>query len=188
MRKHSGEIRFVHERCDHLRDAAGKIVRSVGMVHDITERKRAEAALCESERACDLQATAVRSAFTSGMRPVTRPTGAAPKPTSCSADRMPRRPSSWPACVHPDDRGEAAAPWPRLLLLDRSQPVPGAQRDEYRVIQRDGRVVWLEAVNTVTREGDDLVIRGGVRDITARKRAEALLAERNPPRRGSECD
>ena len=45
IRKDTGEIRFVHERCHHFRDASGTIVRSVGMVHDITERKRAEEAL-----------------------------------------------------------------------------------------------------------------------------------------------
>ncbi len=43
VRAHSGEIRYVHEKCRHFRDASGKIVRSIGMVHDITERKRAEA-------------------------------------------------------------------------------------------------------------------------------------------------
>jgi len=42
IRKHTGEIRFVQERCQHFRDASGAIVRSVGMVHDITGRKRAE--------------------------------------------------------------------------------------------------------------------------------------------------
>ncbi len=45
IRKDTGEIRFVHERCQHFRDASGTIIRSVGMVHDITERKRAEEAL-----------------------------------------------------------------------------------------------------------------------------------------------
>jgi len=42
IRKAKEEIRYVHEKCEHFRDASGKIVRSVGMVHDITERKRAE--------------------------------------------------------------------------------------------------------------------------------------------------
>ena len=45
IRKDTGEIRFVQERCQHFRDASGTIIRSVGMVHDITERKRAEEAL-----------------------------------------------------------------------------------------------------------------------------------------------
>ncbi|MBN1360133.1 MAG: PAS domain S-box protein [Sedimentisphaerales bacterium] len=42
VRQATGEIRWVHEKCHHIRDEAGKIVRSVGMVLDLTERKRAE--------------------------------------------------------------------------------------------------------------------------------------------------
>jgi len=42
VRRDSGEVRFVREKCDHLRDASGRTVRSIGMVHDITERKEAE--------------------------------------------------------------------------------------------------------------------------------------------------
>ncbi|HVN73204.1 MAG TPA: PAS domain S-box protein, partial [Methanoregula sp.] len=49
VRKDTGEIRYVHEKCEHQRDENGKIIRSVGMVHDITERKKAEDALREAE-------------------------------------------------------------------------------------------------------------------------------------------
>jgi PAS domain S-box-containing protein len=49
VQKSTGEIRIVHEKCEHIRDESGKIIRSVGMVHDITERKQAEDALRESE-------------------------------------------------------------------------------------------------------------------------------------------
>ncbi|HSL22186.1 MAG TPA: PAS domain S-box protein [Vicinamibacterales bacterium] len=50
VRPSTGQIRTVHEKCEHLRNAAGQIVGSVGMVHDITDRKRAEAVLAESRR------------------------------------------------------------------------------------------------------------------------------------------
>lgn len=50
MRRSSGEIRIVHEKCEHFRDQDGQIIRSVGMVHDITERKEAEEALQESQQ------------------------------------------------------------------------------------------------------------------------------------------
>jgi PAS domain S-box-containing protein len=43
--RNSGEIRHVYEKCQHLRDDSGKIVRSVGMVQDITERKVKEEVL-----------------------------------------------------------------------------------------------------------------------------------------------
>jgi len=49
VRKSTGEIRIVHEKCQHVRDASGRIIRSLGMVHDITERKRAQEALRMSE-------------------------------------------------------------------------------------------------------------------------------------------
>ena len=42
VRKSTGEIRIVYEKCEHFRDGSGQIIRSVGMVHDITERKKAE--------------------------------------------------------------------------------------------------------------------------------------------------
>ncbi len=48
--KSTGEVRYVHEKCEHLRDASRRIVRSVGMVHDITERKQAEEAFRELSR------------------------------------------------------------------------------------------------------------------------------------------
>jgi len=44
----SGEVRFVHEKCEHYRGSSGSIVRSVGMVHDITEQKQTQDALVRS--------------------------------------------------------------------------------------------------------------------------------------------
>lgn len=49
IRKSKEEIRYVHEKCQHFRDETGKIIRSVGMVHDITERKKAEEALIRAK-------------------------------------------------------------------------------------------------------------------------------------------
>jgi PAS domain S-box-containing protein len=48
IRKDNGEIRYVHEKCQHVRDAGGRIIRSLGMVHDVTERKEIEEALQKS--------------------------------------------------------------------------------------------------------------------------------------------
>lgn len=47
VRKSTGEIRIVYEKCVHVRDENGKIIRSIGMVQDITERKIMEAKLEE---------------------------------------------------------------------------------------------------------------------------------------------
>ncbi|MGZ7065937.1 MAG: hybrid sensor histidine kinase/response regulator [Candidatus Aminicenantales bacterium] len=48
VRKDTGEIRRVHEKCEHFKDSSGRIVLSVGMVHDVTEQKRAEEILRRS--------------------------------------------------------------------------------------------------------------------------------------------
>ena len=43
VRRRTGEVRYVREKCTHFKDPGGAIVRSVGIVEDITERKQAEA-------------------------------------------------------------------------------------------------------------------------------------------------
>jgi PAS domain S-box-containing protein len=50
VRRSSGEIRIVHEKCEHFRNQDGQIIRSVGMVHDVTERKQTEKAFQESQQ------------------------------------------------------------------------------------------------------------------------------------------
>jgi PAS domain S-box-containing protein len=42
VRRNSDEIRYVHERCVHERNAAGTTIQSTGVVQDITERKQAD--------------------------------------------------------------------------------------------------------------------------------------------------
>ena len=40
--KTTREVRYVHEKCFHEYDASGKVVRSVGMVQDVTDRRKVE--------------------------------------------------------------------------------------------------------------------------------------------------
>ncbi len=46
----SGEVRWVHGKCEHVRDDSGAAIRTVGMFQDITERKQAEEHLREAQR------------------------------------------------------------------------------------------------------------------------------------------
>jgi len=53
VRKDTGEIRHVQEKCQHVRDGQGRVVLSQGMVLDITERKTSDEALREADRRKD---------------------------------------------------------------------------------------------------------------------------------------
>jgi PAS domain S-box-containing protein len=42
VRNPGGEIRHIHQKCEHIKDDTGQVIRSYGMFHDITLRKEAE--------------------------------------------------------------------------------------------------------------------------------------------------
>lgn len=61
VRKRTGEVRYVHEKCEHFRDETGNIIKSIGMVLDITERRNNEESIQElmknlMEKNADLEA------------------------------------------------------------------------------------------------------------------------------------
>lgn len=47
IRRDSGEVRIVHEKCTHIKDSSGIIIKSIGMVHDVTEQKQLQSKLEE---------------------------------------------------------------------------------------------------------------------------------------------
>lgn len=53
VRQDTGEVRYVYEKCQHERDASGAIIRSIGMVQDVTERKTNEVALLVATQAAE---------------------------------------------------------------------------------------------------------------------------------------
>jgi PAS domain S-box-containing protein len=55
VRKSTGEVRIVQEKCEHIRDGSGSIIRSVGMVHDISERKQAELEIRELNESLEIK-------------------------------------------------------------------------------------------------------------------------------------
>ena len=154
-------------------DAAGKPLRMVGTHQDITERRKIQAALAESEQwlrltqdaagigifELDLGTGMVRASDVSrrmfGMRPGLPQT-------------FPR--DEWLHCVVPED-AEAA----RATLL---RNIDGGAPIEYtvRVPLEDGRTRWVQTLGRVTRDADGRSrLRGVNVDITERRQLEEKL-------------
>jgi two-component system, cell cycle sensor histidine kinase and response regulator CckA len=81
-------------------------------------------------------------------------------------------PGFWRAHTHPDD-----VDWATAFCLDSTR----AGRDhqfEYRMVRRDGSIVWIHDVVTLRIEGDgSRALRGIMIDITERKRTAQRLRE-----------
>ncbi|MBU1742219.1 MAG: PAS domain S-box protein, partial [Proteobacteria bacterium] len=143
------------------------------IVRDIGERKRAEAALRESEEKFrtltesspvgmfldDTQGNAVfineRCAKLIGM----------PSDEALNFD--------WMLAIHPDDRERVTGQWAKAVK--HGEPF----HEEYRWVHADGRVVWTlgEIAPVRNPEGEVTLFIGTLTDITERKRAETALQE-----------
>jgi PAS domain S-box-containing protein len=80
---------------------------------------------------------------------------------------------TWKRQLHPEDRERV------LATIARSGESREPFAMEYRVLAKDGRVVWFrdEARVVQDQEGEFLLLQGLALDITERKRAEAALRE-----------
>ncbi|MCV0403821.1 MAG: EAL domain-containing protein [Chloroflexi bacterium] len=87
-----------------------------------------------------------------------------------SPDEWIADPTLWAASIHPDDRE-------RVVSADAAAIEPGEMtRFEYRMVRRDGRVVWILDDVAVTESDEGVpLLQGLMIDITAAKAAEEAL-------------
>jgi PAS domain S-box-containing protein len=148
---------------------------TLGINRDVTERWRAEEALRDAEvqyRALVEQIPAIIYTAEIDERSRTRYVsphieailGFSPAEWMADADL-------WLKQLHPEDRERVLGDVGRAQLSD--EPVPG----QYRMLARDGRVIWFHDAARVVRdeEGRPLFLQGISLDITERKQAEQAL-------------
>ncbi|MDP9362893.1 MAG: PAS domain S-box protein, partial [Chloroflexota bacterium] len=143
---------------------------------DVTERKAAEAALREAEaryRTLVEQVPGVIyvEALAGGANPYISPQVEALlgyRPEEVTGD-----PQLWMSRVHPDDHRRVAEE------VQRTDATGDPYRMEYRMVARDGRVVWVhnEAALVHDEAGRPRFWHGLVMDVTDRKAVEAALWE-----------
>jgi PAS domain S-box-containing protein len=75
--------------------------------------------------------------------------------------------------LHPDDK-EAV-----LAEMQRAVESGGSRDLEYRMVRRDGSIVWIQDSGVIVVDGDRRHSRGFIIDITARREAELELERQN---------
>ncbi len=173
IRQDNGEIRFVHERCQHERDASGAIVRSIGMAHDITEQVLARQELEEEgQRLREAQEIAhVGSWNYDAIRNRLTWSDETHRIFGTKRGTFEETYGAFLDTVHPEDRSEVEALYARSL-----EDAEVAYEIEHRVIRRDDgqeRLVYEKCRHQ--RDGDGRVLRsmGVVHDITKIRKTEA---------------
>lgn len=160
-----------------VRDEEGEPEYAIGMVEDITERKRAEAGLQSAEeRYQTLVEQLPGVVYTAEFGESGRWHYASPFSKTMlgfSSEDWIADPELWWRQVHTDDRE-------RVLRDEASSRETGeGLRSEYRMHTRSGDTVWVMDVAGVVRdeEGESRFLRGVILDITKQKQAERDLAE-----------
>jgi len=158
------------------RDAAGKPLRVVGTVSDITERKEAELRLKASEERYQLAMEASRDGIFDWDVVSDRSTWSQGIFTLLGYDPGEVEPSygTWFLHIHPDDLDQVRQAFADTLIPGGT----GAFEMEYRVRTRDGS--WRHVLvrsKVVARDaaGNTARVVGTIGDITARKEAELRL-------------
>lgn len=173
VQKHSRKILHVYEKCEHIRDDSGKIVRSVGMVLDITERKLAAEALRENERLLrESQAVAHVGSYSADL--IHKTWKASPEIYQIFGidEQYPHTLTGWINCIHPDFLAELTRG------LFQSDPQNHLFDYEYKIFRiNDGMERWIHGLGEFEYDAEMNPVRllGTVQDITKRKQSEEEL-------------
>ena len=170
-----GSERHVQAQASVEHDGEGRAVRMVGLVRDITDRKRAEITLRESEETLRRITETIDDMF--WLSEIGRPESMYVSPgfetiygrpaSACGGDA-----AAWLSWIHVDDRARMAG---LFGGLERGEGFEA----EYRIVRPDGDERWVmeRAHPVVTGEPGGILIAGLTTDVTERKLQQAALED-----------
>jgi PAS domain S-box-containing protein len=171
----TGGERWIEIRAKAQFDAGGKVTRLLGTTADITERKRAEAALVASEAQFRTLAQAMPNQVWTA-----RPDGMLDWFNERCLSYSGRTAAElagtgWTVMVHPDEVPNAARKWAAALQSGENYET------EFRLLRADGVYRWYIARAVALRGADGAVVRwiGTNTDIEDQKAGAAALAVLN---------
>jgi PAS domain S-box-containing protein len=176
MRHADGHWVWVHDTSTAVFDQRGNLAYFLGFLHDISARKDAEERLREAEvrfRTMVEQNPAVFYTMEIDPEDPTRSLTTYVGPGDEGLTGYPLGevdPLLWQRIVHPDDRE-------RVFAADAESNREGTDfSQEYRIVRKDGKVVWVQdEARLIRQDGKPPYWQGFQLDVTARKEAEQRL-------------
>jgi len=172
-RADTGELRVIARKADYEADEEGRLVRLVGVVQDITERRRIQIALEKSEAQFSALAqnmpnqvwTATADGRIDWFNDQVYAYGGAARGTLDG--------ETWTAMVHPEDQPGASERWARSIATGDTYET------EFRLRDAQGTYRWHLTRAAPLRDGRGEITAwvGTNTDIEAQKQAEAAFAQ-----------
>jgi PAS domain S-box-containing protein len=172
-RRRDGTAIMVRENARAIRDEAGRVTFYDGTVEDVTEGRRAVAALRESEERFRLVVETIAEVFWVSDLKMGRVIYVSPSYERiwgrAGADLY-RSSNQWADSLHPDDRA-------RMVEVARRKQGTDGFDEIYRIVRPDGAVRWIRDRAFPVKDPDGRAARcvGIAEDITERRGLEEQL-------------